>query len=585
MTMTRHRIAAVFAGFSLVAAVLVGSADAAPVPPGPVVSWGHNPHGQLGDGTVTDRFAPVMVCAVGQTAPCPGQLSNVVQVVAGDDDISGALLADGTVATWGNNERGALGDGTLTERHSPVRVCVVGATAPCSSFLSNVVSIAAGRTHMLALLTDGSVVGWGHNLQGQLGDGTPDDRTTPVRVCAVGQTAPCSSFLTGVSMLVGGNNHSEALLADGSVVTFGDNQFGQLGDGTLGDSHVPVQVCAIGQTAPCSSFLTGVTSIGPGLLDNSLAVGPNGTVLGWGNNFFGQLGDGTTTDRLTPVQACAVGSVAPCASLLTGVTAVAGGSFSHTVALGAGGAVFAWGSNGSGKLGDGTTVDRSVPVRVCAVGQTAPCSSFLTGASSISAGTGHSVAVLSNGSVVAWGANGGGQLGDGSNITRFIPAPVCAAGQTAPCSSFLANVTSTIAGDDHNLAVINPPAADIAVRLNASSSLLNPTITYTLTAINRGPGAVSSGTITLRVPDSTTSVSASGCTYNSGQKLVSCPTGTLALKQASTHTVRATQGTLTVGLPLPATARRASSTPNDPNASNDVATASCAVVTGLIILC
>src|SRR5690348_14776747 len=138
MTMTRHRLAALFAGFGLVAAVLVGSADAAPVPPGPVVSWGHNPHGQLGDGTTADRFAPVTVCAVGQTAPCPGQLTNVVQVVAGDDDISGALLADGTVVTWGNNERGALGDGTLTERHTPVRVCAVGAVAPCTSFLSGV---------------------------------------------------------------------------------------------------------------------------------------------------------------------------------------------------------------------------------------------------------------------------------------------------------------------------------------------------------------------------------------------------------------------------------------------------------------
>lgn len=574
-----------FAGMLLVAAVLMGSADAAVVPPGPVVSWGFNINGQLGDGTLIERHAPVTVCAVGQTAPCPGQLTNVVQVAAGDDDISAALLADGTVATWGNNARGALGDGTFTSRLAPVKVCAVGQTAPCSAALSGVVSIAAGRTHMLALLTDGTVVAWGHNLQGQLGDGTPDDQPVPVKVCAVGQTAPCTAFLTGVTMVVGGNNHSVALLSDGSVVTFGDNQFGQLGDGTLGDSHVPVPVCASGQTAPCSVFLTGVTSIGPGLLDNSLAVGPGGTVLGWGNNFFGQLGDGTTTDRLTPVQACAVGQTAPCSAQLTGVTAVAGGSFSHTLALGAGGAVFAWGSNGSGKLGDGTTTDRSVPVRVCAPGQTAPCGSFLTGANQISAGTGHSVAVLTNGSVLAWGANGAGQLGDGTNITRFIPASVCAVGQTAPCSTFLANVTSSIAGDDHNLAIQNPPAADIAMRLSASSSLLNPTITYSMTATNRGPGSVNSATVTLRVPDSTTSVSATGCTYNSGQKTVSCATGSLALKQAKTFTVRATQGTLTVGLPLPATARRAASSPTDPNPANDVATASCVVVTGLIILC
>jgi hypothetical protein len=132
---------------------------------------------------------------------------------------------------------------------------------------------------------------------------------------------------------------------------------------------------------------------------------------------------------------------------------------------------------------------------------------------------------------------------------------------------------------------VNPPAADIEVRLRASAGLLNPTITYTVTGINRGPGTVTSGTITLRVPDSTVSVSSSTCTYNASNKTATCPVGTLGVKQASTHTVRATQGTLTVGLPLPATATRTASTPNDPNARNDRANANCVVVTGLIILC
>ena len=575
MARFRGRVLAALAGFSLVSASLLASPDAAAIPPGPVVAWGSNAHGQLGDGTLTQRNAPVPVCAVGQTAPCPGQLNSAVQVAAGDDDLSVALLSDGTVVAWGQGGSGALGDGTSTDRSTPVRVCAVGQTAPCSAFLTGVTSIAAGRSHVLALLTDGSVVAWGANNQGQLGDGTITNRSTPVRVCAVGQPTPCSTFLTGVSQLVGANNHSVALLSDGSVLTFGNNDSGQLGNGTTAGSDTPVQVCAVGQTAPCASFLSGVTSIGPGLLDNSLAVGPGGVVFGWGNNFFGQLGDGTTTDRTTPVQACAVGQTAPCGSFLTGITSVAGGSFSHTVAVGAGGAAFAWGSNGSGQLGDGTNSSRSTPVPVCAVGQTAPCSAFLTGAGSVSAGTFHSVAVLTNGSVVSWGFNGNGQLGTGNTTSRNVPGPV----------SGLSNVTSAIAGDDHNLAVVNPPAADIQVRLSASSSLLNPTITYTVTGINRGPGTVTSGTITLRVPDSTTSVSASGCSYNSGTKTVSCPTGQLGVKQSSSHTVRATQGTLTVGLPLPATATRTASTPSDPNPANDQASASCVVVTGLIILC
>jgi alpha-tubulin suppressor-like RCC1 family protein len=582
MGKARGRLLAGLAGLSLVSAVLMVPAAAAGGPPGPVMAWGFNNHGQIGDGTLTNRLVPVAVCAVGQTAPCPGQLTSVVQVAAGDDETSAALLSDGTVVAWGNNATGALGDGTTTERRTPVRVCAVGQSVPCASFLTGVTSIAAGRTHMLALLSDGTVVGWGHNLQGQLGDGTGVDRHTPVRVCAVGQSAPCAAFLTGVSGLVGGDDHSVALLTDGSVASWGDNAFGQLGNGTTVDAPTPVRVCAVGQSAPCAAFLSGVTSLGPGLLENSLAVGPGGVVFGWGNNFFGQLGDGTTTDRPTPVQACAVGQAAPCASFLTGITSVAGGSFSHSLALGAGGAVLAWGSNGSGKLGDGTGTDRFTPVRVCAVGQTAPCAAFLTGATAISAGTGHSVAVLASGGALAWGSNAVGQLGDGTTNNRSVPGPVCA---NASCSSLLGNVTSVIGGDDHTLAIINPPAADIQVRLNASSSLLSSVITYTVTGINRGPGTVTSGTITLRVPDPTVSVSAPGCTYNAPSRTVSCPTGQLIAKQASTHTVRATIGTLTVGLPLPATATRAASTPADPNASNDQASASCLVVTGLIILC
>jgi alpha-tubulin suppressor-like RCC1 family protein len=585
MTRFRARVLVGLAGLSLVTASFLASADAASGPPGPVVAWGANSHGQLGDGTTVQRNSPVAVCPVGQTAPCPGQLTSAVQVAAGDDDLSAALLSDGTVLAWGQNTTGAVGDGTTTDRSTPVRVCAVGQTAPCSAFLSGVTSIAAGRSHVLALLTDGTVVSWGANNQGQLGDGTITNRSTPVRVCAIGQPTPCSVFLTGVSQLVGANNHSVALRADGSVVTWGNNDSGQLGNGTTAGSVVPVQVCAQGESAPCSAFLSGVTSIGPGLLDNSLAVGPGGVVYAWGNNFFGQLGDGTTVDRPTPVQACAVGQTAPCSALLTGITSVAGGSFSHSLAVGAGGAAFAWGSNGSGQLGDGTTTSRSTPVRVCAVGQTAPCSAFLTGVGSVSAGTFHSVAVLSGGGMLSWGFGGNGELGGGNNTSRSVPGTVCAVGQTAPCSSTLSNVTSAVAGDDHTLAVVNPPAADIQVRLSASASLLNPTITYTVTGINRGPGTVTSGTITLRVPDSTTSVSAAGCSYNSSNQTVACPTGQLGVKQSSSHTVRATQGALTVGLPLPATATRTASTPVDPNPTNDRASADCLVVTGLIILC
>src|SRR5256885_2267289 len=161
----RRRLLMGLAGLTLISTgvAVAGAADAA-VLPGPAVSWGFNGHGQLGDGTTTTRLAPVKVCAVGQTAPCSGQLTQVVQLAAGDDDTSAALLVDGTVLAWGDGSVGSVGNGTTTSPvTTPTRVCAVGQTAPCSAFLTGVTAIAAGRSHLMALRSDGTVVAWGNN--------------------------------------------------------------------------------------------------------------------------------------------------------------------------------------------------------------------------------------------------------------------------------------------------------------------------------------------------------------------------------------------------------------------------------------
>ncbi|MGW7671901.1 RCC1 domain-containing protein [Streptomyces sp. NPDC054775] len=355
------------------------------------LAWGDNGSGQLGDGTTINRSTPVSVCAPGRTAPCTRFLTDVVGIAAGTTN-SLALRKDGTVLAWGDNGSGQLGDGTTVNRRTPVRVCAPGQIAPCTRFLTDVVDIAAGTSHSLALRKDGTVLAWGNNGGGQLGDGTSANRTTPVRVCAPGQTAPCTRFLTHVHTIAAGRTHSLALGKDGTAFAWGENGFGELGDGTNTNRRAPVRVCAPGQTAPCTQFLTHVHTIGAGRT-HSLALRDGGAALAWGNNGAGQLGDGTTVNRRTPVPVCAPGQTAPCTQSLTHVrTITAGGR--HSLALGKDGTAFAWGENGFGELGDGTTTNRSTPVRVCAPGQTAPCTRFLTDVHTIDGGGQHSLALV-----------------------------------------------------------------------------------------------------------------------------------------------------------------------------------------------
>jgi len=347
---------------------------------GTVWAWGDNAYGQLGDGTTTTRTTPVQVSG----------LSGVVSVGAGSSH-SLAVKADGTVWAWGNNS-GRLGDGTTTNRAAPVQV----------SGLSGVVSVGAGGSHSLAVKSDGTVWAWGNNGSGRLGDGTTTTRTTPVQV----------SGLSGVVSVGAGSTHSLAVKSDGTVCSWGNNGYDQLGDGALTSWTTPVQV----------SGLSGVVSVGAGT-SHSLAVKSDGTVWAWGGNSgSGQLGDGTTTTRTTPVQV----------SGLSGVVSVGAGG-SHSLAVKADGTVWSWGNNGSGRLGDGTTTTRTTPVQV----------SGLSGVVSVGAGSSHSLAVKSDGTVWSWGNNGSGQLGDGTTTNRTTPVQV----------SGLSGVVSVRAGSTHSLAV------------------------------------------------------------------------------------------------------------------------------------
>jgi len=419
---------------------------------GTVWTWGQNASGCLGDGTTTDRPAPVQV----------NGLTGAV-AISGGDLHSIAARSDGTVWAWGSNNSGALGDGTSTMRLLPVQ----------STGLSGITALAAGDRHNLALKNNGTVWAWGSNGDGQLGDGTASTRRVAVQVAG----------LTGATAVACGTSHSVALKSDGTVWTWGNNQLGQLGEGSTtsrssaqplesisaglsiaagdsftllavgpandgleaeGDNAVfyrnsgtaqTINVLANDFSIQNASFsITGVTPTSHGTLANSgsavtyrptagfigedsftytitdsqghtstaavkIFVIRRGTILAWGHNRFGQLGDGTTIDRHTPV---------PVVGLTGNIVQLAAGSL-HSLALKSDGTVWGWGNNINGELGTGS-ISVSELTAVQATG--------LSDVKAIAAGYGCSFALKNDGTVWSWGWNVRGQLGDGTTTNR-----------------------------------------------------------------------------------------------------------------------------------------------------------------------
>lgn len=293
-------------------------------------------------------------------------------------------------------------------------------------------TVAAGANHTIVARPDGSVWTWGSNSGGQIGDGTTTTRSVPTLV----------STLSGVVAVAAGASHTLALRNDGAVYAWGNNSYGQLGDGTTTTRLTPVLagvsgIVAIaagdqhsaalasdgrlwvwgrntygqigkGTTTSAESTpyvhttLTSIAAIGAGA-SHTLAVTSDGAVWTFGLNANGQLGDGSTTNRTTPVQMNSV----------TGAAAVAAGD-RHSLVLHDDGTLHAVGYNGYGQLGDGTTTQRTTPVAVTG----------LTGVTAIAAGQNFSVAVKSDATVAAWGQNSSGQLGDGTTTSRVTPTAI-----------------------------------------------------------------------------------------------------------------------------------------------------------------
>jgi len=333
-----------------------------------VKCWGQNAFGQLGNGTTADSLTPVNVS---------GLTSGVTAISVGGHH-SCALTGTGGVECWGRNDHGQLGDGTTTDRPTPV---------PVSGLTNSVVAVAAGYFHTCALTLADGVKCWGENVYGQLGDGTNDERDAPVDV---------SGLTSGVHRIAAGQYHTCAVTNAGGVRCWGNNNSGQLGDGSqFNTRNTPVDVVGLSN---------GIARVAAGF-SHTCALTTGSGVKCWGDNGAGELGDGTTETRLTPVDV---------SGLISGVAAIGLGG-SHSCALTNAGAATCWGWNVDGELGDGTTTDRHTAV---------PVSGLTGGVVVAAAGEHHTCAVFSSGVAECWGLNSSGQLGDGTVAERHTPVDV-----------------------------------------------------------------------------------------------------------------------------------------------------------------
>jgi alpha-tubulin suppressor-like RCC1 family protein len=440
-----------------------------------------------------------------------------------------ALLAPGSAAAssvsvgaWGYNASGQLGNGTTTLSRAPVAV----------GGLAGVTAVSAGAEHSLALLSNGTVMAWGNNRQGQLGNGTTTNSSVPVAV----------SGLASVTAIAAGKQHSLALLSNGTVMAWGNNEEAQLGSGIKASkSTVPVLVKGLsGVTAIAAGGAFGLARLSTGALmawgagsegqlgngkkaksatpvavkglsevlrmaagrEHALALLANGTVMSWGSNGSLQLGlptkikiykeEGETIEE--EEEQPENNAVPEAVGGLSGVTAVAAGG-EHSLALLGDGEVMAWGANGTDQLGNGTQGGATnVPGAVTGLG----------GVSAIAAGTNHSFALLAGGTVEAWGYNPDGQLGNGSNLNSAVPVAIPGLG----------GVVALAGGASHSLSLGTPIPTVTGVSPNFGPQ--SGATTVVLSGVNLGEatavrfGSLDASSFTVNSPTSITATSPAG---------------------------------------------------------------------------
>ncbi|MGA8726953.1 MAG: putative Ig domain-containing protein [Acidimicrobiales bacterium] len=336
-------------------------------------SWGYNADGEFGNETTTNSSTPVEVSLPTGVTPT---------AIAGGYNSGYAIGSDGNVYAWGYNGDGELGNGTTTNSLTPVEVSLPSGVTPTA--------IASGGYSGYAIGSDGNLYAWGYGSVGELGNGTTTNSSTPVEVALPSGVTPRA--------IASGQSVAYAIGSDGNLYAWGYDGYGELGNGTtMFDSLTPVEVALPSGVTP-----TAIASGGY----SGYAIGSDGHLYAWGDNGNGELGNGTTTNSSTPVEVSLPSGVTP--------TAIAGSAADGLsgYAIGSDGNLYAWGDNYQGELGNGTRTDSSIPVEVSLPSGDSP--------TAIAAGTASAYAIGSKGNLYDWGDNLiGGGLGLGAT-----PGPV-----------------------------------------------------------------------------------------------------------------------------------------------------------------
>jgi alpha-tubulin suppressor-like RCC1 family protein len=361
-----------YATYELISSTVFGEHSVV-IDRGETKAWGANGYGQLGLGDKLNKSTPKVVAKTFSSVSIGGAHTVALNTDAG-----------GTVWAWGHNASGQLGVGTLVTKISPAQVLALDGV----NFLDGVKAVAAGGKHTLAIAADDTVLAWGSNVTGQLGDATLVSKSVPVKVLlAEGVT---------ITAVAAGGDFSLALKSDGTVLSWGNNSKGQLGNNTFVASYSPVPVLG----------LSGITAIAAGG-SHALALKDDGTIYAWGYNEFGQLGDGTITSSKQAVKVD---------KLDTLVAMAISAGLDHSVAI-IGGEVSAWGYNYYGQLGNGAALQSYSPVaslKTVLKQDGLPLPNIVE----IIATGHHCIARDNLDNVWTWGRNTHGQLGDGTSMSR-----------------------------------------------------------------------------------------------------------------------------------------------------------------------
>lgn len=331
---------------------------------GTLWGWGSNGSNLFLTGDYVSRSTPTRI----------GTDANWTEVSIGSYHIL-ALKTDSTLWAWGNNSAGQLGNGTF-----------INLAAPTQIGTNTWLKVSTGPNSSFALRSDSTLWAWGSNSSGQLGDGTQTNRNVLTQIGVGSKWKNISANY----------NHTLAIKSDSTLWAWGDNSFGQLGIGTTIQKNIPTQAGADSTWVSLSESVGG---------QFSLAIKGDGTLWGWGNNSYGQIGNGTTGGGVlsTPVQ---IGTATDWQKVSTGSD--------HTLAIKTDGTLWAWGGNYVGQLGDGTTVQKTEPTPI----------GISNMWEKIAAGQGHSLGLLTDATTWAWGYNGFGELGIGSQVDVHFPVIV-----------------------------------------------------------------------------------------------------------------------------------------------------------------